>query len=365
MSQPYTLYGAPFSLYTGKARSYLRYKQIDFVEQLSTAKVYKNIIVPETGVRFIPVLETPDGRFIQDTAVIMDELETKYPNRPILPSTPKQRIVSQLFELYGDEWLLLPAMHYRWNKDNDDYIYRCFGSMVLPNWPHFIQRFIGKKVGAKFKGFVPMLGITPETIPALEHWYEAELLPLLNEHFASHDYLLGGAASVGDFGLMGSLYAHLYMDPYPGEVMKRTAPNIVRWIERMNSEPSCIGEWLADDAIPQTLHPILALLFRDHWPVVQSTIEEFNHWSTSNSQRKVPRKIGEHDFHIEQTRGRRAILTFTLWKYQRIQSSFLAFNTEGKATINDYLLSCGGTEVFARNVTPAISRDNNLLIIAD
>jgi hypothetical protein len=35
--------------------------------------------------------------------------------RPLLPSTPKAAAASQLLELYGDEWLLLPAMHFRWS----------------------------------------------------------------------------------------------------------------------------------------------------------------------------------------------------------------------------------------------------------
>lgn len=35
--------------------------------------------------------------------------------RPLLPSCPKAAAASQLLELYGDEWLVLPAMHFRWS----------------------------------------------------------------------------------------------------------------------------------------------------------------------------------------------------------------------------------------------------------
>jgi hypothetical protein len=49
MTSPYTLYGAPLSLYTGKARAYMIYKNQAFEEVFSSFKVYKNIIVPKYG----------------------------------------------------------------------------------------------------------------------------------------------------------------------------------------------------------------------------------------------------------------------------------------------------------------------------
>ena len=109
----YTLYGAEFSLYSGKARSYLRKKGIPFNEVISTLNVYKSFIIPRTGVRYIPVVQTPDDKVIQDTTVIIDELESRFSDYSVYPQTPKQKQVALLLELYGDEWLLIPAMHYR------------------------------------------------------------------------------------------------------------------------------------------------------------------------------------------------------------------------------------------------------------
>ena len=51
-----TLYGAEVSYFTGKVRAYLRWAAIPFEEVLSTADVYRQVIVPAVGAPVIPVL---------------------------------------------------------------------------------------------------------------------------------------------------------------------------------------------------------------------------------------------------------------------------------------------------------------------
>lgn len=68
----FTMYGAGFSLYSGKLRSYLRKKGIPFVEKSPSVLTYRRFIVPCTGVRFIPVLHTPEDEVLQDTTVIIE-----------------------------------------------------------------------------------------------------------------------------------------------------------------------------------------------------------------------------------------------------------------------------------------------------
>jgi hypothetical protein len=177
----YTLYGAQVSLYSGKVRSYLKYKGVNFQEVTATRKVYDTVILPQTGIRFIPVVLMPvTGEYIQDTTVIIDAIEQRELSRPVLPTTAKQLLIAKLFELYADEWLVIPAMHYRWNKGQDDFLHSEFGQVVLPGWPGFLQRFVGAKLASRFKGFVPKLGITPKTIPVIEDWYENDFLVALD-----------------------------------------------------------------------------------------------------------------------------------------------------------------------------------------
>jgi len=315
----YVMYGAGFSLYSGKLRSYLRQKAIPFVERTPSVLTYQRFIVPRTGVRFIPVLQTPDDEMLQDTAAIIDELETRYPAGSVYPDTPRQHLAALLLELYGDEWLLLPAMHYRWNfpNHNQPCINEQFGAMAFPWLPRLLQRILGQKLGARFHGLVPRLGISAATIPAIEASYQS-LLADLNRHFSTHDFLFGACPSIGDFGLIGPLYAHLYRDPYPGRMMRAAAPAVAAWVERMQSATPAAGVFLADDELPATLWPVLQRMAAEQVPVLQDTERALSQWARQQRPgTEVPRTLGEHSFRIGNTQGRRVLLPHALWRWQR------------------------------------------------
>lgn len=364
MTDTYTQYGAPLSLYSGKTRAYLRFKQLPFTEVMATVKVYKQVIVPNTGLRYIPVLKTPNGKYIQDTSVIIDYLEANHKDRSAVPTTPNQHLVSALFEMWADEWLLIPAMHYRWNHDNFPFIYEEFGKFVMPKAPAFIRRVVGKKAGAKFKGFVPMLGITNNSIAAIENWYENEVLPMLDAHFAKHDYLLGSRPCVGDFALFGPLYAHLYRDPAPGKIMQRIAPNVVRWIERMHAPPDEFGQWCVSDRIPQTLIPLLKQQFDQFWPVQLDTLARTQTWITTNPETKrLPRALGEHDFSIGNITEKRVVTSFGQWKLQRVLDIYQALSEQQKHNVDPMLHELGAYHLMQTAVEHRVTRENNVLVV--
>ena len=363
MSNKYKLYGAPFSLYTGKARAYLINKRLPYEEVFSSLKVYKKIIIPHTGVRFIPIVKTPQDEYIQDTSVIIDTIEKRHPSNPLVPSTPKQKLISHLIEIWADEWLLIPAMHYRWNKANFPFIYEEFGNIVFPRMPAIIRSFVGKKLGSKFKGFVPILGITPATIPTIEDWYENYVLRYLEQHFSTNKYLLGAKPSLGDVSLMGPLYAHLYRDPASGKIMKNIAPHVVKWVERMNTPNAQHGEWLSDDEIPETLYPLLQRMFTEFWPVLESTVEQLSLWQQQNpTVTEIPRSIGQHAFSIGDVKEQRAIMPFHQWKLQRVLDCYNNIDAECKVSVDEMLLKLEGKQAMQLKIPKRLDRVNNKLV---
>ena len=86
----------------------------------------------------------------------------------------------------------------------------------------------------RISGSMPLVGVVPESIPAIEA-HTRDLLARLSTHFARHPYLLGGRPSLADCALMGPLYAHLYLDAVPSRLLRETAPLVCHWIQRMNN----------------------------------------------------------------------------------------------------------------------------------
>lgn len=363
MNDNYELYGAEFSLYSGKARSYLRYKRIPFDEVLASLQVYRKTIIPETGVRFIPVVKTPDGKFLQDTSHIIETLEAAFPERPVMPTGPRQRLASLLLELYGDEWLLIPAMHYRWNHDNFPFIYEEFGRTIFPGLPLLIQRILGKRIGSRFAGFLPLLGVTVTTHGAIEDWYENDFLRHLDQHFGAHDYLLGAAPTIGDFGFFGPLYAHLGRDPCPRELMQKIAPNVAAWVERMIRAQACVGTVLPDDEVPATLTPIFRRMFAEHWPVLTDTALRVEQWAQESDTAKVPRTIGEHQFTLGDVTGTRAVLPYSVWMMQRPLDDYRSLSPADKQQADAFLDAVGGLEAMQFRSSQRLARVNNKLAL--
>lgn len=327
------LYGADISYYTGKVRAYLRCRCIPFDEVTATRAVYKEIILPRVGWPVVPVVVTADDQTLQDSSDIIDAFEARYPEWSVYPDGPRQRIVSLLLECYGDEWLKLPAMHYRWNH-NLDWIVGEFGRMSRPDLDLDGQRAVGAETCKPFRGSLPMLGVTAATAGAVEQSYEA-LLRDLNAHFLAHEFLLGDRPTIGDFGFIGPLYAHQYRDPSSGALMRRIAPAVAAWVERLHepSAPERFGaaRLVADDGIPATLLPVLARLVREYGPVLGQTAAAFQAWVGEHPGAQIPRSIGQHGFVLEGTAGERQIFTFDLWMLQRVLDVWRGLDAETRA----------------------------------
>jgi len=169
---PYIFHGADVSYFSGKVRPAFAQKNLWMREVMPDILEIKR----RTGLHFFPVVETPDGEMWQDTSDILDRLETAHPDPPLIPATPVQRIVAYLIELYGDEMGILPAMHYRWS----------FEESIAKVSIDFSTPIGDEQGGAKFanrmKSTLPMLGIVPETVPAIEA-HTHELLDHLSAHF--------------------------------------------------------------------------------------------------------------------------------------------------------------------------------------
>jgi len=342
---------------------YLRWKGVDFTEHSVNEQIMKDIILKHVKWPVIPVMETEDGRIVQDTVDIMAEVEAGEPGPSVMPDGPVQRFASELLHVYADNWLVIPAMHYRWNY-NEEWIYSEFGRSGSPDASPEEQYQLGKARGQMFKGFVPMLGINEETIPGVEASYEA-LLGEFSAHLEQHPYLFGGRPSLADFAYLGPLYAHLYRDPASGEIMKRLAPKVADWTERTTAGEKGNGDIVADDAIPDTLLPMMARHMSEHLPVIEATREQFAKWlESAEPGAELPRAFGQAEFTQGGRTGTIITNSFTLFRLQAALDIYAGLESEAKARADALLDKIGGSALKTFTLPARLERRNYKLHLA-
>jgi hypothetical protein len=83
------------------------------------------------------------------------------------------------------------------------------------------------------------------------------------------------------------MWAHLFRDPAPQAVIKRRAPRVGRWVERMTTtEPyeheygsaSASADLIADDEVPDTLLAMMRFVADEYLPEISAHTEVANRW---------------------------------------------------------------------------------------
>jgi len=380
----YTLWGGQLSVYSARVRSYLIKKRIPYRELYPSHPDFGGRIVPALGFFVIPVLETPDGAIIQDSSDIIDYLEERFPEHCFVPSTPVQRVVATLLCAFGSEGLNQPSMHYRWNflAEQGDYIRTEFGRAASPSRDRRERMAAAEPSIELMTSHLPRMGINPETVPAIEAAY-LDLLNALDDHFLQHPYLLGGRPSMADFGLMTGLYAHLSRDPVPSALMKSRAPNVYRWTERMNVANVGDGEfpeagdaYLEDDALPDTLEPVLSLIFQDWGAELIAMTAHYNEWiaanpdlppghlASSSDQRKVHPSVGSMSYQLRGVTVKRKAWPQMLWHFDKAAAGSRALDGDALQRWNALLARTGGETVMGLELARGLRREDNVLVLA-
>jgi glutathione S-transferase len=356
MSKPFVHYAWHLSYFSGKTRSYLLYKDIPFVEKVINMYTFSVQAKNKTGAAVMPIVVTPEGEWLQDTSVIIDRLEQRFPKAPVVPNTPVQKVASYLVEMWGDEWWLVVAMYTRWwYPENLPLFLKDAGKGLLPWFPWFLQKRAGAKAAGMMRGHREGLGIIAEQVPLLDRWTR-DMLDLLDAHFAQHPFLFGDKPSIGDFGLIGPMYAHLGRDPWSKRELIDPRRNLRNWVTRMTRPKSRSGAFLANDEIPQTLSPIFRAMFREFIPLLEQTNREaIKAMAVLPAGKPLPRGLGVIEFPMGDGRYRRAALPYVLWMAQRIQDVYRSMSPSEQVAVRVWMTGLGG-EAFLDLSIPKLRR---------
>lgn len=357
MAHKYTLYGWHLSYFTGKALCYLRYKQVDFKLQAVNLFTLTRTIKRITGAAVMPVLKTDRGQWIQDTSEIIDFIETRHTNNPVRPDTPVQEFASLLLEAWGDEWWVPIAMHTRWNHPEN---YALFehdaGKALLPWMPGFLQRKAAQRPAKMLKGMLPYVGIVPSQYKAMDDW-ATHMLDCLDEHFKVHPFLLGTRPSLGDFGLVGTMYGHLGRDPWPKRELLDPRKHLSAWLERMkNPAPHASGELFANDQIPETLNPVFRSIFREFIPMVKGIGDMTTAYAQAHGlHQRLPRRLGEVSTTMNGEPFKRGALPYMVWMMQRALDTYERMPDSERTEVRNWLRKHQAEDILNLNL-PRVER---------
>ncbi|MGI9328120.1 MAG: glutathione S-transferase family protein [Pseudomonadales bacterium] len=259
----YTLWGGEHSLFTRKLQAMLNYLNLDYQFELKT-KDSGPQMEARLGTHFIPGLETPEGWFIHDTTPIALMLNAKYPNHPILPATPVQRIAAHLLEDWADEWFGRYAISSRWcYPHNVDHVAIGFHANFIGK---FMDEGLTEAERAEAVERIKLIrdnfglnacanrGCGPDQAAHVRRDFE-QLMVHAERHYRQHQFLLGDRASLGDFTFAGLFRAHIAADPEPRSWIEGCAPAMLDYMDRVFVARTDDGQYQADDALPETLMP--------------------------------------------------------------------------------------------------------------
>ena len=367
----HALYALPHSLYSGRARSYLIKNNIPFQEFSCGHESFKAEIVPAAKLATIPVLRTDDGTVIRDGAAIVEYFEAAR-GRPCLPVTPKQQVISGLFDLIGAEGLLRPAMHYRWNfpEENLSFLHYHFfhAQRAHPEREAKTQYMMDKMRYAAM-----IFGVNDNSRDLVETLY-MEFLLALDKHFEQYPYLLGWTPCIGDFGLLAPLFAHLGRDPKPLQIMQQQAVHVYRWVERMNRSNQDAPEhyeagsgFLADDQVPETLLAVLRVVAEDLVPETIAAAESINHWLATNrvaSGDRASRYLGQNDgkanFKVRGQSFETGAQPYRFFQLQLVQDAYSALSPVDQAGVDAMLDACGLQQLVTTKLSRRLEQRDNL-----
>ncbi|HYD48413.1 MAG TPA: glutathione S-transferase family protein, partial [Terriglobales bacterium] len=254
MADIYRIYGNELSPYSVKVRSYLRYKDIPHQWIVRTPAVEEEF-GRYAKLPLIPLVVTPDGRGLQDSTPIVEQLEQIFPEPSIHPEDAALRFLSFLIEEYADEWGNKPMFHYRWfYAPNQQSAGERLARSMMPDLGE--EQIAGgiEMIKSRMIPRLKFVGSSEQTKAQIEGSFERQLA-ILEAHLAQRPYLFGGRPVLADFAWYAQLYECL-SDPTPGAVMRQRAPRVVGWCERMLT-PDRQGELEPWQALSPTLTPLL------------------------------------------------------------------------------------------------------------
>ncbi len=168
--------------------------------------------------------------------------------------------------------------------------------------------------------------------------------------------------SLADCGLMGPFYGHLFRDAVPEKLLLETAFRVCCWIERMNRPPLDQRGWLADDALPDTLLPVLRVM-AEGVPMLIDAMGAIEAWIDANPGVAPPRGIGLYETSFRDTPLSAMCRPYTSWMVQRSLDAHAALPAAERERVEATLADTGWGALLSLRPRHRLGKRRNELVV--
>jgi len=193
------LYQFELSQYSEKVRLILDYKGLAYRKIEVTPGIGQVELFRMTGQRQVPVLK--DGnQIVADSTEIAKYLDRRYPERPLLPTDPKQRGLCLLIEEWADESIGVKSRKVLFGALSQDQNFR--KSLLPAATPDIVKILVEGVPNDVLKVLGFGVGLSPDVVKRAEADLKQDLeaLCLL---LADTPYLLGDQPTLADLAVAG------------------------------------------------------------------------------------------------------------------------------------------------------------------
>ena len=221
------LYQFEASHYSEKVRLLLDYKQLPYQTIEVTPGLGQIDLYRMSGQRQVPVLKDGD-EVVPDSSAIARYLERKYPERPVIPVTPKEKGLCLMMEAWADESIGLNARKAMIGAFNQ---HPNFRTALLPiSTPDLVKNVVGAVPSDVLSLLGTGVGFGADAVKSAMEILRQDLesLCLILE---TQPYLCGDQPTLADFAVAGlSMYlkfpSEIYLD-LPVGICNKGVPGLV------------------------------------------------------------------------------------------------------------------------------------------
>lgn len=367
-TKDYELAAAQHSYYSAKVRACLQYKRLPYHEIGANIETIVNRVIPATGNQQFPVIFCPDGTVFKDGCDIVEALEARHPERPIMPEDPQLMLVAKLIETLADEFFVMAMIYYRWiPEETKDWGIEMFKTLLSngvenPDMAALAEQ-MGDTISTEIRSRLPKVGLDRKDIQHKAIEITEKTCALLNEHLATTPYLLGDHPTLADLGMINAMWGHLYLDPCDASMsIRKNYLHLSNWITNMHSGAGISDQgdlYIADSLLPLLRYQSEA--FAEMMADILTAADE--KLTTAESGIEAPAGLGRIETRLHDTELSRPATSYTAWRLQQVIEHYQAIPEAQKLATDNLLADIGFLCVCQHQLNWKMQKDNFKLFV--